>query len=400
MTGRTPIQDRTAGGDGTAVPASRKDSYDPDRGRRVRLARRRKADSRRRQAMAAALGLNAAAVGFFGAAYAARYVPAWPLQVAALALPLMAAVAAALAVGWVLIAHRSGSRRAWAGAALHVGLTVLAAGRYGPGLVQEAWPGHGEGPPSLRVLTLNAGDDRANSVPLAADLARFEEPDLVALQEASVRVDETEAGDRIVAPQAALGFLFDGAYRSWGGGGGGRAVVLSRGVLEMEEGVDAPLDPLGMEGAGTATRFAAEWGGRPFAVYVVHFRSYRRDAQTWSHQARLLREDITARTREAEFLRAVLDAEELPFLVLGDFNATPDQWAYAHVARGHRDALTDRVGWAPTYPDDRPLVQIDAVIASDHWAFEGAQVLPSGLSDHRGVLASLRWAAPPNDRDE
>ncbi len=171
--------------------------------------------------------------------------------------------------------------------------------------------------------------------------------------------------------------------------------------MPVEVDVSAPLDPVPLEGPGVVGRFTSTWEGRPFALYVVHFRSFQREETSWTGRLRDLREDFLARGREAEFLRAALDVEELPFLVLGDFNATPDQWSYAHVARDLHDALAERAGWAPTFPDRRPLVQIDAVLASPHWTVEAARVLPGGLSDHRGVVADLRWATPaPDDLNE
>ena len=381
---------------GRAAPA-----YDPVEGRRRRQARRRsrrRAVARRRRLLgAAALALDAVLVALFGAAAAARHVPpptAWPVQVAALALAPASALVALATVGWLGWAAHARTRAAFAGAALHLGLVVLAATRYGPTLLPSGELGPAE-EGTLRVLTLNAGRGGPAAFALADDLAQVAEPDLVALQETVVKGGGGEG--RIAGVPAALGLLSGSDYRPVvGRGDDGLAVLVGGDVLARAD-VGGPLDPLGSSRAGNVDKFVATWDGRPFALYVVHFRSYERSGGPLRRRARGVRDDLAARAREARLLRSVLDAEDLPFLVLGDFNATPDQWTYAHVAAGLHDALLDRAGWAPTYPDARPLVQIDAVLASPEWEVRAAGVLPGGLSDHRGVLADLRL--PPAARD-
>ena len=379
-------------------------TYDPVEGRRLRQSRRRSrqraATTRRRLLGGAVLALDAALVALFGAGYAARYVPpptAWPVQVAALALPPAAALVAVAAVGWLGWAARARTRWAWAGAAAHLGLAVLAASRYGPALLPSGELGPvREG--TLRVLTLNAGGSGPTAFALAADAARLGRPDLVALQETAVRtLDGGGGGRRIAGNPVVLGLLTEPGYTAVSSAGEDRLAVLVGRDVAARWTVGGPLDPADVEGGGVVGRFVVEGGPRPFALYVVHFRSYGRSGGPLRAQAREVQGDLAARAREARLLRSILDAEDLPFLVLGDFNATPDQWTYAHVADGLHDALVGRAGWAPTYPDARPLVQIDAVLASPEWEVEAAEVLPGGLSDHRGVLADLRLSERARD---
>ena len=77
-------------------------------------------------------------------------------------------------------------------------------------------------------------------------------------------------------------------------------------------------------------------------------------------------------------------------LVAGDFNSTPHQWAYRHIAQGLRAG-----GGGATFPAWRPLVQIDHVLAGPAWCIEATTVLrPRAgrlISDHRPVVAQLRW---------
>lgn len=363
----------------------------PDAMRRARHARRRAAASRRRGFGWMAVGVDAAILTLFGAAYSARYVPpplAWPLQVAALALPVAAVAVAAAGTASLFYAARVRTRPAWAAVVLHAGVAGLALARYGPALVPDEGPA-GAAPDALRVLTLNAGMDIPTAGPLAADIASMIEPDVVAMQETVARrVDED---GRIGAGQAALGFLSGADYAILGEDKDDRLAVFVREGTPTGDTRWGTLDPTNPEMAGVMKRVELALQGRPFALYTVHFRSYGRSGGPLPAQAREVREDLEARAREARLFRSLLDAEDLPYIVVGDFNATPDQWTYAHVAAGLQDALSGRAGWAPTYPDGRPVVQIDAVLASSEWEVVSAEVLPSGLSDHRGVLAGLRW---------
>lgn len=371
--------------------ARRRPAYDPSAGRRARLARRRAARGRRRLLRGLALVADSALVALVGAGVAARVVPptsGWPLQVAALALPPLTALLAGSAVVWTAWAIRARSPRAWAGAAVHLALAALVASRYVPSFDGSA----GVGGEALQVLTLNAGEDAASAALLAAEIVRFERPDLIALQEADVR-RVTEDG-RLAGPRVALGFLSSPEYTLAPRGEEGRVELISRKEITTVGEETVPLDSALDEESGVASRFVVAWNGRLVALYVVHFRSFERSGQSWSEWAQTLRDDFVGREREARFLKSVLGVEDLPFLVLGDFNATPDQWTYAYVAEGLTDALADQVGWAPTYPDERPLVQIDAVLASRHWNVSGARVLGQGLSDHRGVLVGLEWVEP------
>jgi endonuclease/exonuclease/phosphatase family metal-dependent hydrolase len=50
--------------------------------------------------------------------------------------------------------------------------------------------------------------------------------------------------------------------------------------------------------------------------------------------------------------------------------------------------------WGGTYPAERPLVQIDHVLASPAWQITAARIPADGaaaVSDHRPGVARLRW---------
>lgn len=319
----------------------------------------------------------------------------WP-QVAALALG-PGAVAAGIAGVWM--ASRAVSRQArrgrWAAAALvHLGLASAVALR-SSGL---PWTEAGSGP-GLVVASLNVGGTDRGDVPRIGRFLDETRPHLVALQEAPLVIEPDRSTDDewvIATRDGPKAFLAREVYRVVpppirfhavvNGPVFGRVPLTS-----YREGRLAEDDT-----AGRYSRTGLVWRGRPVAVYNVHLRSFerpsvrRRDQGTWGRVVRSLRRDFVQRAEEAAALRRLLGAEELPYLVLGDFNSTPDQWAYAQVADEHRDALrSPTFRHRYTFPDAVPLARIDGILTSPHWAIRSARVGPSGLSDHRAVLAEV-----------
>jgi hypothetical protein len=256
-------------------------------------------------------------------------------------------------------------------------------------------------------MTLNAGGATGWSPVLLSEEIDARAPDLVAIQETNlVAVDVPIPGrppQRVWGRPPILGPLLDSAYAVLVSGSDVSAMETPMPAFGRVRLLSTRLERLGGgEGAGQYSRTVFEWDGREAVLYSVHLRSFGEtrpwttgqvgSLSAWGQAAAEFREALVVRAAEAEALKAVLSEERRPFLVAGDFNATPHQWTYAHVAQGLTDALARRgAGWASaTYPDALPLVPIDGVLASPEWTVESAWVGPRGLSDHRAVHAWLR----------
>jgi endonuclease/exonuclease/phosphatase family metal-dependent hydrolase len=253
-------------------------------------------------------------------------------------------------------------------------------------------------------MTLNSAWSRRGDADEIGRRFSNAQPHIIALQEISIRPGPT-AGDWI-AQGAGLALLEDSTYvltaldrpsdpSGW----------LTNGTalfVRLPASFSSPvlLDPISATNSGKYTRTEVEWSGETVAIYNVHFRSFtaprpsgvRAGLDAWMVALKASKKDFLAREAEARTLRKALDGESIPFVVVGDFNATPDQWTYAHVARGLNDALDTAPGFAWTYPDARPLIRIDAILASSGWSVRRSVVLPPGASDHRSVLADLDLA--------
>lgn len=330
--------------------------------------------------------------------YAARYVPPaaeWRLQLAALALPLSAAATVGLSAVWL---SRRGRRSAgwWVGAGVHVLLVGAVALRFRP--VLGGADAEGGAGVDLQVLSLNAGEGGGGAYEAMQALLREVEPDVIAFQEAPVqRVNRGEAEPVLTGPAALLASLASGYALPTTEELGQVPILAREPIVSYETG------ELGQSGDDAASRYARaviERDGSGIVIYNVHLRSFNEDrpsglptlgnVREWLRAVATLRRDFILRAREAERLRALVEREHLPVVVLGDLNTTPHQWVYAVLADDFHDALTYPSGWPLTYPDRRPLVRIDAVLASPEWRVRSAAVGPPGLSDHRAVLASLK----------
>lgn len=354
-------------------------------------------------------GLDGLLLGLFGAGYAAAYVPpeaVWWLQVLAVGLPFLSLGVAGAAVV-VALAGR------WRRLAIHLVALGLILGRFFPGI--EARPATA---PGLTVMSFNAaykywtgGDDvpdtwAAHVRDMAAVMAR-ERPDVAALQGVGVRFPDgrpspsqphiralLEAGYQTRPPDSLRGAL--------------TPPVFSR-IPQRETTMWIPPGEAEEADRYPVVRTVLVWQGREFAVYNLHLRSFYDDGRrpweggfrhalrpdVWIQWLAHTRDDFVARAGEARFVRALLDAETRPFLVCGDFNATPHNWSYRTISRGLTDVFRVRGrGFGGTYHARLPLLRIDHILAGPGWRVAAAEARPVAFSDHHLMTARLALDPP------
>ncbi len=341
-------------------------------------------------------------LAWFGLSYAAYWIPpefAWWLQLLAVGLPIWVALLVVWAIGlaWV---------RAWT----HLASVLIAIGLY---LLRHehlsGWSRADAARDTLVVMTYNIPDSRRPALAdsLAVLVARYR-PQLMGFQEVGIwwylRPGQ-RTSLRLVAhlnplverqgylpskPDLEIGPLFAEVVTLT------RLPVLAQQIHPLAEDTDALIYQ--------AVRSTLCWEGRPFVHYNVRLQSYGpvkpwevmrhggwKHPATWRRWLRAYRQAMLERARQVRQLRAWIDQEQLPVIVSGDFNSTPDQWFYGHLARGLRAA--GRLGGvaAPSWPSTRPLVRIDHVLVSPEWEVLEGDVPATRLSDHRPVIARLRW---------
>jgi endonuclease/exonuclease/phosphatase family metal-dependent hydrolase len=102
------------------------------------------------------------------------------------------------------------------------------------------------------------------------------------------------------------------------------------------------------------------------------------------------RADPGVRTTQVADMKRIMDRRHGPKLLLGDFNAQPDDAELAPLWTGLTDALTT-VGqrYTLTWPADVPTKRIDYVTYSKGVRATSAHVPATLASDHRPVVADL-----------
>ena len=240
--------------------------------------------------------------------------------------------------------------------------------------------------PTLRVMTSNVRYDHADPAGLLAAVDASE-PDLLLCQEWAPLHEE------------ALGAALDARF-------GHRLVVLNE-VTDVD-GVAAfsrfPMEgvPLALEAsaprwlAAKAQRLRLSAHGRVVEVFNVHPPSPQRLSAITGNRTT---------QRQLAALAAAAVGSGGPVIVAGDFNAPPASapvraWADAGLTDAHA-AAGPRLSFGHTWPDGKlpffvPGVRIDAVWSGGGLVPVSCVVGPPTGSDHRPVVADLRFAAGPS----
>ena len=237
----------------------------------------------------------------------------------------------------------------------------------------QSWQGT-QGPTTLRILTYNihhgAGNDEILDLERIAELIRSLDPDLVALQEVDNRTERTGG----VAQATRLGQLTGmasafGKFMDYQGGEYGMA-VLSR--FEYENPTNHIL-PEGPEPRSSMAIRVQLPNGEELIFAGVHFY---RNAEERMGQARRLLE--------------VLEAEEVPVILAGDFNSTPDSEVMSRISESFQ--VPDKGDDHFTFRSDRPNREIDFIVyrpAARFTVLESRVIHEPVASDHRPVLLIL-----------
>jgi endonuclease/exonuclease/phosphatase (EEP) superfamily protein YafD len=397
-------------------PAAAPEVLVPVNGRAEARARARRLGRRRlgRTLWAAFLALDGPLLAAVAVGLAAAYLhpgPFWWAQLLAVLLPYLTWVLG-VAAAVPLLARR------WGWFALHALLLAAVAGRAFPPERFGSAPAPAEG--DLVVMSFNVPQSGPSGEALSDSLVAFleaHEPDVVALQDVWTYPGAPRPLRHAVHVEAAverLPYAFEvpprpgstGPARTWTTG---VPVLVREGRVAGAEVLDQRPVPIDVGDAdpaavSAATRTHFRWRGREGVLYNVHLRSFGSqkpwedrirlfEPGTWLPYLRRYRDVYRARAAEAEQIAAAVEAEALPVLVVGDFNATPNNWEYRRLRRGRRDAFfAAGLGSGHTYRADRPFVRIDYVLADEAFAVTAAEVPLVGFSDHRPLVVRLRWA--------
>lgn len=293
-----------------------------------------------------------------------------------------------------------------------VGLLGLVLIRFGSQVLP--WPTRAPSGDAMRLMTFNVPAtplDASRGAARLSDLLRSEEPDVLALQESWVisgstprsgidrtsrSLEQLQANPVNYRPPATLPpktRLYQPVF--------GRAFLdsLSAHRVPSAEEEDSVF---------RYSRTVFRWEGRPVVLYNLHLntvgevRPWDMAQENWLSPERWdkfldsYREGALRRAEQARAIRSRVEREKHPVIVVGDFNSTPHQWVYGHLADGLHDAARDGTwGRMATFPAESPLVQIDHVVVGPALQATSAHVPEyvevDGISDHRPLVVELQW---------
>lgn len=351
-------------------------------------------------------GVAGLLIGAFLIGYAAPYLPPaqfWWTNLFAVLLPPLGLAVGLLGFG---LLGQGLYRRRWGRVLISAVLLGLVVVRFAPRLsVGGASAAQGE---TLRLMTFNVPMSFAKQEASARALGRFvqrEAPDVMAFQESWVTIGSSLSPgreDRSWPPQVflvdSLGYAPPQVHP--------RQTTICQPVFGR-----LPLDSIRVHSLPsngdrdrcsqyTRTRFT--WQGRSAVLYNLHLHSIGTvrpwkesegwgSPERWHDFLRTYQEGTLRRAQQARLIRRRIEQETHPVLVAGDFNSTPHQWAYRHIAQG----LQSVGSRGATFPAHWPLVRIDHILAGPAWEVVAARVpdpnVEVPISDHRPVMARLRW---------
>lgn len=237
----------------------------------------------------------------------------------------------------------------------------------------------------LRVLTYNIHHanppSKAESgeidLDAIASVIRQANPDLVALQEVDVNTGRSGSGNQAEVLGEKLGMhAYFGRAIDYDGGYYGVA-ILSKYPLSEASVIPLPeeADPRAEDRVLALAKVTLP-GGK-----VIRFGSTHLDVRNGGN-----------RDQQVKRITEIALQDNVPIIVAGDFNATPESSSIAALDKVFtRTCLHD---CAPTIPVDKPTRAIDFIAFTTGSPFQvvSQEVIPERYaSDHLPVVATLRW---------
>lgn len=241
----------------------------------------------------------------------------------------------------------------------------------------------------VRILLLNmhAGKDAAGkpNIKAIASLIDDQKPDLVLLQEVDRGTNRSGNVDQVseLAEATKYQSAFAASLFHYDGGEYGLA-SLSQQLIGYHATLPLRVLPL-------HTRAGGSHEPRVALLTIVEV-----ERMTWrALNTHLDPSQDGGRPQEVAGLVEVLHEQQAagsPLLVGGDFNSTPADPVLQPIrSAGLHDAWTEcGKGDGFTYPADKPAKRIDYLWLAEGMTCESAQVLDSGVSDHRPLLVTLK----------
>ena len=105
-----------------------------------------------------------------------------------------------------------------------------------------------------------------------------------------------------------------------------------------------------------------------------------------------IKDAVQTRSNQVKTLLETIEKSPYPVIILGDFNDTPQSYAYQQLRSGRKDAFVERgSGWGATYLKPFPLLRIDYILYDDDFTCTSYKSTSEIPSDHKLIEASFKF---------
>ncbi|OCX52371.1 hypothetical protein BEL04_12945 [Mucilaginibacter sp. PPCGB 2223] len=148
-------------------------------------------------------------------------------------------------------------------------------------------------------------------------------------------------------------------------------------------------------------------GGKTFRAYCVHLQSISFEKEDYKYLDSVTEKGKTdlhsskriggklklafiKRAQQVYMVKQHAAQCPYPYVIAGDFNDTPSSFAVNQMAKGIKNAFTEKgFGLGKTYNGDFPNFQIDYIMASPQFDVVNYKIIEKKLSDHYAVRSDL-----------
>ncbi|MBT8326498.1 MAG: endonuclease/exonuclease/phosphatase family protein [Bacteroidia bacterium] len=100
---------------------------------------------------------------------------------------------------------------------------------------------------------------------------------------------------------------------------------------------------------------------------------------------------VQVRSNQVKTLLETIEESPYPVIILGDFNDTPQSYAYQQLRSGRKDAFVERgSGWGATYLKPFPLLRIDYILYDNDFSCVDYNSTNEIVSDHKLIEATFK----------
>lgn len=164
--------------------------------------------------------------------------------------------------------------------------------------------------------------------------------------------------------------IYVGGTEPYGNGLVSRYPIASSEVIPIPDPIVDGRVPDGVESRSVLRCTFDFAGGKHLTVLATHFGL-----------------SLPERENAAALCRKLLETEENPTILLGDFNSTPDEGILWRLRRDYRSVGDFR---KCTFPTDKPNIRIDYIFLNDRVALRRHGIGPTSASDHLPVWADVQ----------